>query len=195
MLSPGVVRTRRSRGRPTTPMVEQSAPTTRTSHRTLTSGLSDGAGVRYNNRGPGSRLLPAPPTLNKRLAFCVIMVIGVLLAAEAMLRVLALSSRSVNALLSADPVHSYLADRALLWRGNPEYPEHDRLGFRNPDVPSQVSIVALGDSQTYGARVSRDQAWPQQLQRAEKSPTYNMAFPGWGPPQSLLVLDQAIEMN
>jgi hypothetical protein len=139
--------------------------------------------------------LSAHPTPKKHLAFYVIMAIGVLLAAEALLRVLALSSRSVNALLSVDPVHSYLADRALLWRGNPEYPEHDRLGFRNPDVPSQVSIVALGDSQTYGARVSRDQAWPQQLQRAEKSPTYNMAFPGWGPPQSLLVLDQAIEMN
>ena len=32
---------------------------------------------------------------------------------------------------------------------NPEFPGHDKNGFRNKSVPNQADIVCLGDSQTY----------------------------------------------
>lgn len=129
----------------------------------------------------------------KRIAFWLTLALGVLLAAEGLLRVLTFSSREIDALLSVEPTYAAVRDRALGWRGNPDYPEHDRLGFRNPDVPDDAAIVALGDSQTYGSQVEPDEAWPRQLERLGGGPTYNMAFPGWGPPQALVAFDEALD--
>jgi hypothetical protein len=121
--------------------------------------------------------------------------LGSLVAAEGILQVLAASSRSVAAALSVTPVRGFVADRALSWRGNPEYPEHDRLGFRNSSVPSEVQVVALGDSQTYGSNVHPSDTWPHALGDMGLGPSYNMAFPGWGPLQSFLVLDEALQLK
>jgi lysophospholipase L1-like esterase len=86
-------------------------------------------------------------------------------------------------------------DDVLVVRPNPAFPEHDRNGFRNRDVPQQADIVALGDSQTYGITAARDDAWPQQLERMSGRRTYNMGFGGYGPGQYLLLLDEALRLK
>lgn len=86
-------------------------------------------------------------------------------------------------------------DARLGARPNPEYPDHDQKGFRNKVVPREVEIIAMGDSQTYGMGVLPAQAWPQQLEAIAKIKTYNMAFGGYGPAHSLLLLDEALELK
>ncbi len=39
-----------------------------------------------------------------------------------------------------------------------EWWEHDARGFRNPSAPDSTTIVALGDSHTYGTSVSSEEA-------------------------------------
>lgn len=62
---------------------------------------------------------------------------------------------------------------------------HDALGFRNREVPKQASIVAIGDSMTYGSGAPRDGAWPQQLATISGESVYNMGLGGYGPLQYL----------
>jgi len=62
-------------------------------------------------------------------------------------------------------------------------------------VPSEVQVVALGDSQTYGSNVRPSDTWPHALGDMGLGPSYNMAFPGWGPLQSFLVLDEALQLK
>jgi len=128
-------------------------------------------------------------TKKKNLVFWLFMLIGTLVISEITLRISAMLFPRVASLLSLDPV---IPDGKSGFRWNKDYPEHDRNGFRNKSVPDTVSIVALGDSQTYGVSVSRDQAWPQRLAMLSNVPTYNMGIPGWGPTQSLAVLGQAM---
>ena len=95
-----------------------------------------------------------------------------------------------NGILSdIDPT---IPDKVLGHRPNPRNPDHDRNGFRNKTIPPHIDIVVLGDSQTYGTGVSRADAWPQQLARRSGLKVYNMAFGGWGPVQSLLLLPEAM---
>ena len=91
-----------------------------------------------------------------------------------------------------DPI---IRDPILGHRPNPRNPEHDKKGFRNASVPARVDMVAFGDSQTYGTGVSRENAWPQQLAKMTGVKVYNMAFGGYSPVQSLLLLDEALEMK
>jgi hypothetical protein len=88
-----------------------------------------------------------------------------------------------------------LADERLIHRPNPAFPEHDSWGFRNDRVPDRAFAVALGDSQTYGAMASPDQAWPQQLSQVTGEPIYNMAFGGYGAAEASLLLDKALELK
>jgi hypothetical protein len=91
-----------------------------------------------------------------------------------------------------DPI---IIDPILGHRPNPRHPEHDKKGFRNASLPARVDIVALGDSQTYGTGVPRENAWPQQLATMAGIKVYNMAFGGYCPVQSLLLLEEALEMK
>jgi hypothetical protein len=129
------------------------------------------------------------------VAFSLVLFVGLLVSAEVILQLLARSSRQVNAMLSQSSPPFTLSDRELVWRGNPDHPRLDRRGFRNAEVRDDVAIVTLGDSQTYGSNVARDQTWPHQLERLGEGATYNMAFPGWGPLQSYLVLDEALALK
>lgn len=88
-----------------------------------------------------------------------------------------------------------IEDDRLVRRPNPKYPGHDQKGFRNRSVPNKVSIVAMGDSQTYGMGMLPDQAWPQQLEQLGDIKTYNMAFGGYGPAHSLILLAEAIDLG
>lgn len=108
---------------------------------------------------------------------------------------MALLFPSVEAILSRTAIQAAIPDDRLGWRGNPQYPEHDPLGFRNRSVPKEPVVIAFGDSQTYGVTVSREQAWPQQLEQLGGPTTYNMAFSGWGPTQSVLLLGQALQLK
>ncbi|MBM4299942.1 MAG: SGNH/GDSL hydrolase family protein [Deltaproteobacteria bacterium] len=85
-----------------------------------------------------------------------------------------------------------IPDKVLGHRPNPQNPDHDSNGFRNKTIPPHIDIMVLGDSQTYGTGVSRANAWPQQLAKSTGLSVYNMAFGGWGPVQSLLLLPEAM---
>ena len=80
-------------------------------------------------------------------------------------------------------------------RGNPAHPNHDRWGFHNTEVPERADIVAIGDSHTYGALLSTEQAWPAVLQQLSGAEVYNMGFGGWGPVEYLLSVDQALSLQ
>jgi lysophospholipase L1-like esterase len=59
---------------------------------------------------------------------------------------------------------------------------HDEWGFRNFDVPAEVRIVAIGDSQTYGTSVPAIASWPAWIERHTQTKVYNMGVGGYGPP-------------
>lgn len=84
-------------------------------------------------------------------------------------------------------IHPIIHDDTLVWRPNPDYPGYDRAGFRNASRPGSADLVALGDSQTYGANVAREQAWPQQLGARTGQAVYNMGFGGYCALHSLLL--------
>lgn len=86
-------------------------------------------------------------------------------------------------------------DEDLRVRGSAGHIDHDQFGYRNAAAPATVDVVALGDSQTYGVLVEREQAWPQRLGRAAGVSVYNMGVPGWGPLQYRAVLDDALRFG
>src|SRR5215470_4841830 len=88
-----------------------------------------------------------------------------------------------------------LPDERLRVRPNPEFPGHDRRGFRNPTALDRADIVVLGDSQTYGVGVPSEKAWPMQLQALTGHSVYSMAFGGWGPLESEALLEQALALH
>lgn len=126
-----------------------------------------------------------------------LLVIGLL---EIILAVLAFLSPQVDRLLSSPwdltwSVIAMIPDSRLGFRPNPNYPGHDRKGFRNPTVPAKPMIVALGDSQTYGTGVEAEDAWPRQLEQILATSVYGMAFGGYGPTHSLVLWDDAVAMQ
>lgn len=123
-----------------------------------------------------------------------VLVVFALGASEALLRLAAwgLSPRPPT---GAAPQPLSLPDERLGVRPNPLFPGHDARGFRNPSALDAAEIVALGDSQTYGVGVPPEQIWPMQLQQLTGRTTYGMAFGGWGPVQSLALLDQALALH
>ena len=65
---------------------------------------------------------------------------------------------------------------------------HDDWGYRNPDVPESVDILAIGDSMTYGAMAKSHESWPAQLQQDTGKSVYNAALGGYGPMHYLHIL-------
>lgn len=119
--------------------------------------------------------------------------------AEGLLQVACRLSPSVRlALRPWDPPLRYLPDLALGAVGNPELPEHDAEGFRNPRGMGHAEVVVLGDSNTYGHRLAPEEAWPrvlegllgERLHRA--TPIFNMAMAGYGPVQFALLAERAL---
>ena len=96
---------------------------------------------------------------------------------------------SVNAVLTGTQIECAVPDLILGRRGNPDFPEHDQLGFRNRDVLRDAAVVALGDSQTCGQFIKREDTWPQQLEHLIGQRTYGLALPGWGPIENLALLE------
>jgi hypothetical protein len=86
-------------------------------------------------------------------------------------------------------------DPAFLMRGNPDHPEHDALGMRNREAPSQAELVVVGDSQVYGACVRADQCWPFRLQVESGQPVYNAGVEGWGSVQYALAVEELLSLS
>ncbi len=84
--------------------------------------------------------------------------------------------------LAADPVLGHIV--------RPGSAGHDDWGFRNTEVPDDVSILAVGDSQTYGFSATRTQSWPAQLAELSGQTTYNMAQGGYGPLDYAALVEQ-----
>lgn len=80
-------------------------------------------------------------------------------------------------------------DSILEAGGNPYHPDADADGYRNAIAATTADAVVLGDSHAYGAGVQREEAWPALLG------AYNMALPGHGPLQSLLLIDDALSKH
>lgn len=95
--------------------------------------------------------------------------------------------------ISYDPKR--MPDDVLGERPNPDWHDHDSNGFRNEERLLKAQIVALGDSQTYGTGVLVHEAWPQALSEATGKSVYNMGFPGYGPPQQLMLMDEALALE
>ena len=131
---------------------------------------------------------------SRRIVFPAIALLVSALALEVFLQVVALILPQAAAVLDRH-AGLLLPDPVLIHRPNPAYPEHDEWGFRNAAVPEHAFAVALGDSQTYGAMVPRDDAWPQQLAQSTESPVYNMAFGGYGAGEASVLLNQALQLQ
>jgi len=92
-------------------------------------------------------------------------------------------------------IPQFLDDPGFITHGNPDHHDHDKLGFRNAGVPRGPQLVVLGDSQVYGSRLARDEAWPQLVERMAKKPVYNCAVPGWGGLQYALAMDDVLRLR
>ncbi len=92
-------------------------------------------------------------------------------------------------------VPALVDDDRLGIRGNPEWWEHDARGFRNPSALSTATVVALGDSFTYGTSVNSEESWPSIVSTHLGKDVYNMGLGGYGPTQGLENLSIAIELK
>lgn len=81
-------------------------------------------------------------------------------------------------------------DDVLGHRPRPNFADHDERGFRNSATSNPTDILCLGDSQTYGRGVMREEAWPHQLAQASGQDVYNMAFDGWGPTHAEAMVEE-----
>jgi lysophospholipase L1-like esterase len=149
---------------------------------------------RRENRAPGSR---CRSRRSRTCVFAGFMMLMIFALCEAMLWVLSLTIPAAGDLLSPelkliDPI---IPDTALKHRPSPEHPEHDARGYRNADTLSRAAIVAIGDSQTYGDGVARNEAWPIQLADQLGASVYNISCGGWGPGQYAQLTDEACDLQ
>lgn len=114
--------------------------------------------------------------------------------AEASLQILARSVPTFERSLFPNPQPT-IPDIKLLYRGNSKFFDHDQNGFRNPNVPAQAEIVAIGDSHTYGTSVRSIEAWPRVLERLSECGVYSMALGGYGPLQYAELARKSIQLR
>ena len=136
-------------------------------------------------------------TLQKKIFFYFCLIFFTIALLEGFLWALCLILPKANFVLSRAYTAAGLPDDTLGFRPNPAYMEHDSRGFRNGSVPENARIVCIGDSQTYGSGVgvTREQAWPQQLEKISGERTYNMAFGTYCPTHYLVLSDEALAMK
>ncbi|MAF80288.1 hypothetical protein CL629_04405 [bacterium] len=116
-----------------------------------------------------------------------------LLIVEALLW--ALTSLSLIPSYKVEQVQKFY-DEKLLYRIEPlSLPEIDENGFRNPTVPDEVDVIGIGDSMTYGYNALTEDSWVYQLGQKTGLSVYNISIGGGGPPQYLLLLDEALKLK
>ncbi len=92
-------------------------------------------------------------------------------------------------------LHHRIHDEDLGWRLNPAYPDIDAWCFRNESVPTQVDVVVLGDSQSYGYGVAPELSWPRQLTALSGWSTYTIACSGYSPVHGLAIWDDVVSLQ
>lgn len=130
----------------------------------------------------------------KKLFWVGLVVLNIIIV-ESSLHIASLISSDVTRFLKSPWASANVYNARLGSRPNPLYMEHDKKGFRNLKVPSKADIIALGDSQTYGNGVDREEAWPSQLQSMTHKTVYNMSFGGYGPGHYLQLWDEALTLK
>jgi hypothetical protein len=130
----------------------------------------------------------------RTFAFAAITFLAALVLIEAILQIAAQVSPRLDFILSTRRV-GYRDDDQLVWRPHPGHPDHDRNGFRNAGVPKRADILAIGDSQTYGTGVKREETWIHQLGVLMGVQTYNMAYGGYGPLHGRVLLEEALDLK
>jgi len=134
--------------------------------------------------------------IGKRSLMWMLMVVFTGVVLEGGLALASRISRRAQVLVSPwVTVPPTIPDPSLVYRPNPEYPEHDGRGFRNPAVPDRAELVALGDSMTYGVGVAPEESWPRQLATLAGRTMYNISYGGYGPVHSLLLWDEALSFQ
>lgn len=111
------------------------------------------------------------------------------------LAVLEVGLRILSAFLIYSPKNSQVYDEKLGRRIDPSLEDIDENGFRNPSIPGQADIVAIGDSHTYGVNVKSENAWPAQLARMAGMSVYNLGVGGYGPLQYYYLMDKALSFK
>jgi hypothetical protein len=135
----------------------------------------------------------APPTPARRalLGFSLFVIVFALLEAVLFVAERA-SSRASAVLWGASRV---VPDARFGQRPNPRMPGLDSAGWRNASRPERADAVAIGDSQTYGDEVAREDAWPQLLSERSGRVVYNMGLGGYGPVEYERLLDEALALS
>jgi lysophospholipase L1-like esterase len=133
-------------------------------------------------------------TLARRALGVVAMLAVWVVVVEVALQLLCLSPR-IEAVVTGHGPEPLVPDARLGLHGNADYPDHDEWGYRNAERPERADVVALGDSQTYGTGVKRDEAWPAALQRRLGTRVYSMATPNFGTAHYWLELDRALSLQ
>jgi hypothetical protein len=128
-----------------------------------------------------------------KLALAAVGLLAGFLLAEGLLRGLALAAPAAAERLGALSLEA--PDPELGYRPRPNAHGHDSAGWRNPSPAAAPYAVALGDSQTYGAGVPAEDAWPRKLEKELGKPVYSMAFGGYGPVEELVLLEQAAALR
>ncbi|MBM3486831.1 MAG: hypothetical protein FJX67_09385 [Alphaproteobacteria bacterium] len=123
-----------------------------------------------------------------------VLVAAALLVCEGLLHAGAAVSDRVYWLTSPPSKTAFVDDPVLGYRGDSRFADHDAWGFRNARRPDRAAVLALGDSNTYGESVAREEAWPAVLGAALGRPVYNMGVSDYGPLQSAAALDQGLAL-
>jgi len=103
--------------------------------------------------------------------------------------------RILTAFLIYSPKNNLVYDDRLGRKFVPSVLDIDENGFRNPGVPGEVDIVAMGDSQTYGVNVKSEISWPAQLAHMSGTTVYNLGVGGYGPLQYYYLYDTGIGLK
>ena len=98
-------------------------------------------------------------------------------------------------LLSAPWERNIIPDPVLGKRMSPYYSGHDRRGYRNGQALDETTLLAIGDSTTYGFAAPPEGSWPSHLARITGKTTYNAAVGGYGPCEYEGVLNELIDLN
>ena len=144
--------------------------------------------------------------VKKRTIFALVLALIVMAIVETALHTLCFISPRISRILSPptderdnEKPSVYPAriveDEILELRPSPSYGDHDTRGYRNEVALNKADIVCLGDSQTYGVGVDRDDTWPCQLSKISGKATYSISCDGWGPTHSEAVLDEACTLQ
>lgn len=144
-------------------------------------------------------LLLPPPREKGYLLNALVVFLGVLAAiviGELALRMILpivepkIEVSNTGSLLHPDPI--------LVWRTIPNAPGLDERGFKDPKGMATATMVALGDSHTFGGfslSTTEDISWPRRLEEILRVPVYNMGVWGYGFAQYAALVNTALELH